>query len=185
MRRRDGRSMQRKKLRKQLFKEQYHRATPDTPWNIGPDDNSAFTDAIFKNTTAESFYEADTTQQLPRQSGRDKWKRKNLHKHKADAHTSTDKLGVYPVEGIGNGLFAKQEVSIRDRLICVYNGRKISRKKAYAKHNTWNYIIEVLDHYDLPLSIDGCDESRGVCYNNGGYANNTIGWEGDQGRWSA
>ena len=77
-----------------------------------------------------------------------------------------------------NGLLAKQEFSKRDRLICVYHGRKSSREKAYAKHNQSNYIVDMLDHYDLPICIDCWDESRDACYNNGGYANNVIGWEG-------
>ena len=60
-------------------------------------------------------------------------------------------------------------------------------KKAYAKRNKSNYIVEVMNHYNLPLCIDGWDKSRGVCFNNGGYANNAIGWggRGEQGKSNA
>ena len=54
---------------------------------------------------------------------------------------------------------------------------KISRRKAYAKNNKSNYIVEVMNHYDLRLCIDGWDKSRGVCFNKGGHANDAIGWE--------
>ena len=47
---------------------------------------------------------------------------------------------------MGYGLFAKQEFSIKNRVICVYHGKKISHKKAYAKQNKSNYIVEVMNH---------------------------------------
>ena len=64
---------------------------------------------------------------------------------------------------MGRGLFAEQEFRIKDRYICVYHGKKILRKKAYAKQNRSNYIVEAMNHYYLPLCIDGWDKSRGVC----------------------
>ena len=64
----------------------------------------------------------------------------------------------------------------------MYHGKKISRKKAYAKQNKSNYIVEVMNHYKLPLCIVGWDETRGICYNKSGYAKDAIGWEGEQGR---
>ena len=65
----------------------------------------------------------------------------------------------------------------------MYQGKKISRKNAYATQNKSNYIVEVMNHYKLPLCIDGWDETRGICYNKSGYANDAIGWEGEEGRW--
>ena len=56
---------------------------------------------------------------------------------------------------MGHWLFAKLIFSIKNRVICVYHGKKISRKKAYAKKQKSNYIVEVANHYDLPLCIDG------------------------------
>ena len=81
--------------------------------------------------------------------------------------------------------FFKQNLSIKDRVICVYQGEIISRKTAYAKTQKSNYIVEVADHYDLPLCIDGWDNTSSVCYNKGGYANDAIDWEGANGKWNA
>ena len=50
-----------------------------------------------------------------------------------DENTNISNLGVFEVPGMGYGLFAKESFSIKDRVICVYHGKKISRKKAYAK----------------------------------------------------
>ena len=83
---------------------------------------------------------------------------------------------------MGYGLFAKQSFSIKDRVICVYHGKKISQKKAYAKTQQSNYIVEVANHYKLPLCIDGWDNTRMVCYNKGGFAKDAIDWEGAQGK---
>ena len=121
----------------------------------------------------------------PRRSGREKRTRGYQPEQNTNEYTNNDKLGVYAVKGMGYGLFAKQEFSIKDRIMCVYHGKKISRKKAYAKQNKSNYIVEVMNHYKLPLCIDGWDETRGICFNKGGYANDAIGWEGEQGRWNA
>ena len=96
---------------------------------------------------------ADTTEQPPRQSCRAKWTRGYIHKHEADENTNTDKLWAYPVERMGYGLFTKQKFSISVRLLCVYHRRKISRKKAYTKHNKSNYIVEVLNHYALTAGM--------------------------------
>ena len=44
--------------------------------------------------------------------------------------------------------------------------------------------MEVADHYDLPLCIDGWDNLRSVCYNKGGYANYALDWKGANGKWN-
>ena len=120
-----------------------------------------------------------------RRSCGEKRTREYQPEHEADENINAHKLGVYTVKGMGYGFFAKQEFSIKDRLLCVYHGRANSRKKEYAKHNKSKYIVEVLDHYDFALCIDGWDESPGACYNKGGYANIAIRWEGEQGWWNA
>ena len=56
-----------------------------------------------------------------------------LHEQEADENTNSDKLGVYEVKEIGYGFLTRQDFSIKDRLICVYHGKKIPRKKAFAK----------------------------------------------------
>ena len=50
-----------------------------------------------------------------------------------DENTISNKLGVFEVPGMWYGLFAKESFSIRDIVICVYHGKKILRKKVYAK----------------------------------------------------
>ena len=42
-----------------------------------------------------------------------------------------------------------------------------------------------MNDYDLRLGIDGWDKTSRKNYNKGGYANDAIGWEGEQGRWNA
>ena len=69
--------------------------------------------------------------------------------------------------------FVKQYFSI-----CVYHGKKILRKIAYANQNKSHCIMEVTNHYDRPLCIAGWDETHVMCYNKGGYTNDTIGWGG-------
>ena len=64
--------------------------------------------------------------------------------------------------------------------MCVYHGKRISRKKSYAKSQKSNYIVEVANHYKLPLCTDGWDETKGKCFNKGGYANDAIGRVGEQ-----
>ena len=73
---------------------------------------------------------------------------------------NSNKLGVFEVPGMGFGLFAKESFSIKDSVICVYQGKTITRNKAYAKTQQSNYIVEVTDHYKLPLCIDGWDAKR-------------------------
>ena len=172
----------REALRKQLTEKRHHRTTPD-PLPMQQDDYTAFTGT--GGTEEVRQPEMGESQTDPRRSGREKRTRGYQPEQNTDEHTNNEKLGVYAVEGMGYGLFAKQEFSIKDRIICVYHGKKISRKKAYAKQNKSNYIVEVMNHYRLPLCIDGWDETRGICFNKGGYANDAIGWEGEQGRWNA
>ena len=84
--------------------------------------------------------------------------------------------------GMGHGLFVKEAFSIKDRVICVYHGKRISRKYAYAKTQLSQYIVEVTDHYKLPLCIDGWDGTRKQCFNKGGYANDAIDLDGTHGK---
>ena len=83
---------------------------------------------------------------------------------------------------MGYGLFAKEAFSIKDRVICVYHGKRISPKKAYAKTQQSNSIVELTDHYKLPLCIDGWDGTRNQCLIKGGYANAAIAWDGTRGK---
>ena len=75
---------------------------------------------------------------------------------------------------MGYGLFANKDFGFKDRLICAYHGKHISRRKAYFKKNESNYIVELINHY-----------GRGVCFNKSGNANDSIGWEGGRGKWNA
>ena len=84
-----------------------------------------------------------------------------------DENINNNKLGVFQVPGMGYGLFEKEPFSIKTRDICVYNGKKISRKYAYAKTQRSQYIVEVTDYYKLPLCIDGWDGTRTQCFNKG------------------
>ena len=72
-----------------------------------------------------------------------------------DGNANSNNLGVFEVPGMAYGLFVKECFSIQDSVICIYHGKQISRNKAYAKMQQSNYIVEVTDHYRLPLSIDG------------------------------
>ena len=86
------------------------------------------------------------------------------------------------MQGIGHKLFGKAANSTKDRLICTYHDKKISRKKVYAKTQTSYYIVEVTDFYRFPLCIDGWDDTRKRCYIEGGYANDAIDWDGTKGK---
>ena len=90
-----------------------------------------------------------------RRSRRENRTRGNLPEQNTGKYTNNEKLGVNAVEGMGYRLFGKHEFSIKDRIICVYHRKKISRMKAYAKQNKFNYIVEAINHYRLPLCIDG------------------------------
>ena len=72
----------------------------------------------------------------------------------------------------------KKAFSIKDRVICVYHSKRKSKKYEYPKTQLSQYIIEITDHYKLPLWIDGWDYTRQQCFNKGGYANNAIHWDG-------
>ena len=63
-----------------------------------------------------------------RRSGRAKRTRGYTAEQEEDENTNSNKLGVFEVPGMGCGLFAKEPFSIKDRIICVYHGKKILRK---------------------------------------------------------
>ena len=90
-----------------------------------------------KGTAAKTTYLEEISQNNARSAETQTKKRTRGYQHEdeADENTKSDELGVYAVEETGYVLFAKQNFSIKDRLICVYHGRQISRKKAYAKRN--------------------------------------------------
>ena len=52
--------------------------------------------------------------------------------------------------------------------MCIPWKADITQKNSYDKRNKSTYIVEVINHYDLLLCIDGWDEFRGVCFNKGG-----------------
>ena len=47
------------------------------------------------------------------------------------------------------------------------------------------FVKEVADYYQLPLCMDGWDDTRKKCYNKRGYANDAINWDGTKGKWKA
>ena len=148
--------------RKQIAQKRRHRTTPD-PQPTRQGDYTAF---MGTGGTEESrpleVVQSQTTD--PRRSGREKRTQRHQQDQYTDDYPKVDNLGVYAVEGVRYRLFAKQE-----RIICVYHWKIISRKKAYAKQNKSNQIVAELNHYKLPLCIDGWDETRGICYNMDGY----------------
>ena len=91
-----------------------------------------------------------------------------------DKNTNSNRLGAFEVSGMGNGLFAKEAFSIKDIVICVYHGMKITRQYAYAKMQLSQYIVEITDHFKLPLCIDRLDDRRNQCFSKGKYANDAI-----------
>ena len=56
-------------------------------------------------------------------------------------------------------------------------------RKRTQKFKSSNNVV-VINRYDLPLCIDGWNDTSGECYNKEDYANDAIGWESDQGRWN-
>ena len=106
-------------LRKQLIKKRYHKTTPD-PGQTRQEDYSAFTDTSVEAGIRTIHKEYTEKQQPhPRRSAREKRTRGYQPEQDTDEYTNNDKLGVCEVEGMGYGLFAKQDFSIKDRLICV------------------------------------------------------------------
>ena len=88
------------------------------------DDYAAFTETNAEADTVTTHQEyTEATHPNLRRSGRAKRIRGYQPEQHTDEYTNNDKLGVYAVEGMGYGLFAKQDFSIKDRLICVYHGK--------------------------------------------------------------
>ena len=81
--------------------------------------------------------------------------------------------------------FAKEALSLNERVICVYHGKIIPKKYAYVKTQLFQYIVEVTNHYKLPLCIDRLDDTRQQFFNKGCYANDAIAWDGTRGKWNA
>ena len=108
--------------------------------------------------SAEEDTETINNQQADtRKIGRIQKARGYTAEQETDKNTNNSKLGVYEVPGIGHGFFAIEAFSIKDRVIWVDHGKRISKKYAYAKTQLSHYIVEVTDHYKLPLCIDGWD----------------------------
>ena len=118
--------------------------------------------------TDSTDLQTDSQPTVSRRSGRAKRTRGYNADQKVEENTNSNKLGVFEVPGRGYGLFSKESFSIKDRVICVYHRNKITRKKAYVKTQQSNYIVEITDHYKLPLCIDGWDATKNKCYNEGG-----------------
>ena len=114
-------------LREQVMEQRYNRTTPKTILN----NFSAFTDTI------ETSIKETEDSHLPRlrRSGRTKQIQGYYPDHEVDEDTNNDKLGVYHVPGIGDGKFAKKSFGIKNRVICVYHGNKISQKRRTRRRN--------------------------------------------------